>query len=40
MTQHTFSLNRKQVEKLTEIFHERIKEEDIKFKQLCFYVND
>jgi putative Holliday junction resolvase len=30
----------KLAEKLTEIFHERIKEEDIKFKQLCFYVND
>lgn len=28
------------IEKLTEIFHERIKEEDIKFKQLCFYVNN
>ena len=28
------------IEKLTQIFNEKIKEEDIKFKQLCFYVND
>jgi sugar/nucleoside kinase (ribokinase family) len=28
------------IDKLTGIFYERIKEENIKFKQLCFYVND
>ena len=28
------------IDKLTEIFYEKIKKEDIKFKQLCFYVNE
>ncbi len=28
------------IDKLNKIFHEKIKEKDIKFKQLCFYVNE